>query len=61
MIVKKNGERIFRICIYCEIKANCFAERINVWYDVVFSKITLFSVSTTRKIELPLIEMKGNI
>ena len=44
-----------------KLKPTVFAERMNVWYDVVFSKITLFSVSTTSRIELPLIEMKDNI
>lgn len=34
-----------------------FAERMDVWYDVVFSRIILFSISRTR-IELALIEME---
>lgn len=56
-MVKEYLESVYIV----KLKPTVFTERINVWYDVVFSKITLFSVSTTRKIELSLIEMKGNI
>lgn len=36
-----------------KLKPIVFAERMNVWYDVVFSKLTLFSIPTKR-IDLPL-------
>lgn len=45
---------------YCvKLKPTVFAERLNVEYDVMYSKITLISGSTTGRMELPLIEIEG--
>ena len=47
------GKNTLESVYIVKLKPIVFAERMNVWYDVVFSKITLFSIPNKR-IDMPL-------
>lgn len=53
----KNGENVFSISIYCEIKISSIHQK-GKRGGMIYSKITLFSVPASRRMELPLVEME---